>query len=41
MWGSQEKIWGQKVNEKLFRVDPGEKKNQKSEKNIIFLETLF
>ena len=22
MWGSQEKIWGQKVNVKFFRVDP-------------------
>ena len=34
MWGSQEKNLGQKVNEKLFRVDPGEK-------NIIFQESLF
>ena len=37
MWGSQEKNLGQKVNEKLFRVDPGEKKS-KNVKKILFFE---
>ena len=40
MWGSQEKNLGPKVNEKYFMVEQG-KKIQKSEKNIIFWETLF
>ena len=40
MWWSQEKKWGQKVNENFFRVDP-RKKNPKKWKNIIFRETLF
>ena len=40
MWGSQEKILGQKINEKIFRVDPG-KKIQTCEKNIIFRTSLF
>ena len=29
MWGSQEKILGHKVNEKIFRVDPGRKNSKK------------
>ena len=39
MWWSQEKKFGQKVNENFFMVDPG-KKIQKSGKNVIFRETL-
>ena len=35
MWGSQEKILGHKVNEKIFRVDPGRKKSKKVNK-ILF-----
>ena len=29
MWGSQEKVLGQKVNEKFFRIDPGKKDPKK------------
>ena len=29
MWGSQKKILGHKVNEKIFRVDPGRKNSKK------------
>ena len=35
MWGSQEKILGHKVNEQIFRVDPGRKKSKKVNK-ILF-----
>ena len=35
MWGSQEKILGHKVNEKIFRVDPKTKKSKKVNK-ILF-----
>ena len=40
MWGSQENL-GPKVNEKIFRVDPGEKNKKREEKNIIFRTPLF
>ena len=35
MWRSQEKILGHKVNEKIFRVDPGKEKSKKVKK-ILF-----
>ena len=34
MWGSQEKILGHKVNEKIFRVDPGRKNSNKVNKML-------
>ena len=37
MWGSQENL-GPKVNEKFFRVDPGEKKSKNVKKKILFSE---
>ena len=32
IWGSQENILGHKVNEKIFRVDPGRKKSKRVNK---------